>query len=305
MAQKQRWGVIDLGSNTVRLCVYDISGPEKYKRIATSKFAVGLASYVGEDGVLDARGVKAANRAVRKLSEMSKLMGCDTTFAFVTGAARNCVNSAEVIAAIEEASGQKLEVLPGKDEARLSLMGSLETVKVDSGLFFDIGGGSTELMTMEKGKYLLGDSLPMGSLSSWSRFVSSILPEDEELDAVRDAIRILIDSCEVDVSKHDRVFGIGGSMRLALKVSHELREDESDDRVVTMDDFERIFGLLHTDSIKLSGMLLQMNPARVHTFLPGCVIAREIMLKAGCDKITVAKSGLREGYLMAKMADFA
>ena len=298
---KQRWAVVDMGSNTVRLCVYEVSGPGKYNRIATSKFAVGLASYVDEANVLVPGGLKAASRALKKLTEMAVLMDCQRVMVFATGAARNCSNSDEVIDALQKKCGYPIEVISGRDEARLSLRGALQTVDCQSGLFFDIGGGSTELMTLKRGTYKEGESIPMGSLSSWSKYVKNILPEEGELSAFESAMSILIDSCGVDLARHERVCGIGGTMRLALKVSKALRNDDSDNREVDMDDFDRIFSLLESDPIRLSSMLLQLNPARVHTFLPGCIIAQEILRKSGCGKIIVAKSGLREGYLLSKL----
>lgn len=302
---KQRWGVVDLGSNTVRLCVYEVGGKNPYKRIASAKSAVGLSSYVGEGGILGDTGIRAAARAVKKLIGMADLMGCQRTFVFATGAARNCRNSKEALAQITQMADHQIEVISGKDEARLSLKGALETVDCQSGLFFDIGGGSTELMTLERGKFKEGDSIPMGSLSSWSKYVRSILPESCELDALKSAMGILIDASDVDLSKHERVCGIGGTMRLALKVANNLRAEASKSREVDLDDFSRIFSLLETDPERLSAMLLQLNPARVHTFLPGCIIAREVLLKSGCGKIVVAKSGLREGFLLSKLEECA
>lgn len=294
--RKRRWGIVDIGSNTIRLCVYDIDDDGGAKRIASVKVPTALASYVDDDGMLSEDGVKAGSKSVHKLCQMAELMDCDGIFPFATAALRNCANSSQAVEAVQEKAGYPIRVLSGAEEARLSLRGALSSVDFKSGLFFDIGGGSTELMELRKGRYADGESIPMGSLTSWSRGVEWIMPTANELEALSSGIGILLDGSKVKLAKHARVCGIGGTMRLALKVARELRP-EGDRRTVSLGDLDGIVGNYLDAPEDFARMLLQKNPARIHTFLPGCTIAREILVRTGCDSLTVAKTGVREGYL--------
>ncbi len=296
--KSRRWGIIDIGSNTVRLCVYDISPNNEFKRLASAKMPTALSSYVNEANVLSKEGIVAGIKSVRKLCRMAELMNCDMVAPFATAALRNCDNSEEAVAAIEREAECKIQVLSGKDEARLSLSGALLSAPFKSGLFFDIGGGSTELMTVKTGEFVDGDSIPLGSLTSWAREVEGILPTAEELNSLGQAVGILLDESQVKLDKHAQVCGIGGTMRLALKMARITNEDISD-RSLHLTNFDAMISAYLDDPETFSRHLLQLNPARIHTFLPGCVIAREILLRAGADRMYIAKSGVREGYLLS------
>ena len=297
---KQRWGIVDIGSNTVRLCVYDINENSRHKKMASAKVSTALASYVDDNGALSEAGIREGAQSVRKLCQMAKLMGCTRILPFATAALRNCSNSSEAVSAIQERTGYTIQVLSSSREAQLSLKGALESVDFRSGLFFDIGGGSTELMELKRGRYVAGDSIPIGSLTSWSHAVEAVLPTPEELEALSAHVGKLLDSATAHLIPHAQVCGIGGTMRLAWKVCRHLHSaDES--HVVTSKDLQGIIDIGEGDPKGFARMVLQMNPARIHTFLPGCIIAKEILTRSGCDRMTIAKTGVREGYLAANM----
>ena len=300
-AKTEVWGIVDMGSNTIRLCVYLARlGDRTYKKLLDARETVGLSSYV-EDGVMSKEGVKAASKALKKLLRTADLVGCKRTFVFATAAIRNCTNSDEVVSIIQNRACTKIEVLPGKEEARLSVKGACETIDLRSGLFFDIGGGSTELAVLEDGHYEGGISLPFGSLSTWHEFVRDLTPSPEELDQVGKRVRDAIIDSGMDLTCGDGLCGIGGTMRMAIKVASELGGGKGGKRVLTLSDLNLILATSRDDDAALSRIMLEINPARMHTFLPGCVIAREIMLASGWDRAVIAKSGVREGYLLSKM----
>ncbi len=296
--ESRRWGIIDIGSNTVRLCVYDISPNKNFKRLASAKMPTALSSYVNDANILSPEGIAAGVKSVRKLCRMAELMNCDKIAPFATAALRNCDNSAEAVAAIEREAECKIRVLSGEEEARLSLSGGLMSAPFKSGLFFDIGGGSTELMTVKAGGFIDGESIPLGSLTSWARGVEGILPTPGELDSLAQAVGILLDESKVKLAKHAQVCGIGGTMRLALKMA-KLTNEDIIERSLHLANLDSMISAYLDDPEVFSRRLLQLNPARIHTFLPGCVIAREILDRTGADRIYIAKSGVREGYLLS------
>lgn len=304
-AKTEIWGIVDMGSNTIRLCVYLPNFETRtYKKLLDARETVGLASYV-EDGVMSKEGVKAASKALRKLLRTAELVGCKRMFVFATAAIRNCKNSAEVVDLIQDRNCCKIEVLSGVDEARLSARGALETVDVNTGLFFDIGGGSTELVLLEEGVYQGGESLPFGSLSVWHDYVCELVPTAEELARVAENVRRAINGSGVDLAKVESLCGIGGTVRMAIKVAAELGAVQTAKRVLTLADLDLILEAAQKEDAHLSRIMLEINPARMHTFLPGCVIAREIMCAAEATETVVAKSGVREGYLLEKMEQLA
>lgn len=300
-AKKPVWGIIDVGSNTFRLCVYEVGEGGEYEELANAKSALGLASYLTPQGELQQDGVDKACKALAKLVRMAHLMQCDDVSIFATAAVRNCTNSKDVVAQLEQACWTKIEVISGAEEARLSLLGAQQSVEMGDGLFFDIGGGSTELMSLARGEMQVNESIPLGSLNAWRKCCTQILPQRYELELLAVEVGRQLDNQNVPLPQHCRACGIGGTMRFALKVAKMLGA-ECRGRELSQADVELIFNTLDSDPNRLARLMLQQNPARVHTLLPGCTIAREIIHRLDCDSVVVAKTGVREGYLQRKMA---
>ena len=304
-AKTEIWSIVDMGSNTIRLCVYLVRlGDGTYKKLLDARETVGLSSYV-EEGMMTKEGVRAASKALKKLLRTAELVGCKRNFVFATAAIRNCKNSDEVVSSIQDRTCCKIEVISGKEEARLSVRGALETVDLESGLFFDIGGGSTELAMLDGKNYVFGQSLPYGSLSTWHEFIDEVMPTTEELDKVAACIRAALKESVADLTLANEMCGIGGTMRMARKVAAELGAEPVGKRLLSLSDIDLILSTFQNDEPTLQRIMLEINPARMHTFLPGCVIAREIMIASNIDTAVIAKSGVREGYLLSKMKKLA
>lgn len=302
MAQTKNplWGIIDVGSNTFRLCVYELGEKGSYEERANAKSALGLASYLTPQGELQQDGIDKACKALTKLVRMAQLMGCSEVSIFATAAVRNCSNSKSVVEQLEAACGEKIEVISGADEACLSLEGARESVELSTGLFFDIGGGSTELMSLVDGEMQANESIRLGSLNAWSRYCTQILPQRYELELLAVEVGRQLDKQQVQLIEHCTACGIGGTMRFALKIA-KLLGAECKGRELSQADIELIFNTLDRDPNRLARLMLQQNPARVHTLLPGCTIARELIHRLDCNSVVVAKTGVREGYLKRKI----
>ena len=285
------WGILDVGSNTFRLCVYRLEPGGGYEELASVKAAVGLASYLTPSGELSQEGIDKAGKELAKLARMASLMQCDELCIFATAAVRNCSNSADALVQLERACWHPIQVISGREEAQLSLMGAMESATVRDGLFFDIGGGSTELISLEGGAAAGGESIPLGSLNAWMRCCEQILPKEHELKQLAREVGALLDASRVELPQHCEALCSGGTMRFALKMARKLGSAE----------LELIFNTLRSEPNLLAHYMLQINPARVHTLLPGITIGREILHRLGCDSVVVAKTGVREGYLRRKI----
>lgn len=302
MAQQKSlvWGIIDVGSNTIRLCVYQIKPSGEYEELANAKAALGLASYLTPEGALQQEGIEKASKALAKLVRMSSLMQCDDLSIFATAVVRNCINSADVLEQLQQACCHSIEIISGDKEARLSLLGAQQSVGLRTGLFFDIGGGSTELMSLRDGAPVINESIKLGSLNAWSRCCDSILPQRYELERLAVEIGSMLDRSKVPLPHHCEACGIGGTMRFALKIAKRLGA-QCKERVLSRADLELIFDALDSKPNELARLMLQQNPARIHTLLPGCTIAREIIHRLDCDSAVIASTGVREGYLQQKI----
>lgn len=296
------YGVIDLGSNTVRLCVYDVSlAKRKFKTIVNRKITVGLASYV-EHGKLSEQGIQIAINSVQRCLKRASYLDVLRVDVFATAVLRNISNSAQAIAAIEKAVGCSVVLLSDKDEAHLGFVGALSDDVVDNGVLTDIGGGSTEVTFVADGRDLVCSSLPAGSLSSYRMHVSDILPTPDELVAIRGDIARLLNADLNGIAKHraQMLFGVGGSIRAIAKANAQLRA-EATSRDITRADTEALLTDISENRRAFIDAVLRTSPERLHTISCGLAIVCELFDCFDAQTLHVCKYGVREGFLIERM----
>lgn len=300
-----RYGIIDVGSNTIRLCVYEVSDRkgDKLPHLSTllnHKIMAGLASYVA-DGIMTEQGIKKAVHVIRGDLRNADYFRCKEVRIFATACLRNCLNSKEAVAAIEDGIDADIDLLPGEMEAHLGFVGADCDRDIKEGMLVDIGGGSVELTRIAKGKEKCGISLPQGSLSSFSQYVHGLVPTPHEMEAITQAFHELLHQHAMGDYAARELFGIGGSVRSAMKVYGDLFNNGERLGYIRLVHLDQMLNAYRNDGAAFAHGSLHTIPDRVHTFIPGCLILREIFAVTGAERMTVAKKGLREGYLLERV----
>jgi exopolyphosphatase / guanosine-5'-triphosphate,3'-diphosphate pyrophosphatase len=155
--------VVDIGSNSVRLVVYD--GLRRSPTpVFNEKILCGLGRGIAITGKLDDTAVTRAIAALKRFRALTKQIGCHAVYAVATAAAREASNGPEFIDRAEEALGAGIDILTGKEEARYAALGVLAGVPDADGIVGDLGGGSLELINVHDGKLFDGVTLPLGPL---------------------------------------------------------------------------------------------------------------------------------------------
>ena len=180
-------GIVDLGSNTIRLSIYHCDQGQ-FRLLMHKKTMAGLAGYV-QEGVLSDSGILVACRTLAGYRALLDNFSVSHMHVFATASLRNIFNTAEAVETIRDVTGIQVEVLSGDEEAALSFRGAVLPGGVSTGVLADIGGGSTELVAYENGAIRSGRSLPMGSLSLYTQFVSGLFPTPEEAKRIRQQVR--------------------------------------------------------------------------------------------------------------------
>lgn len=306
-----RYGVIDLGSNSVRLVIYEVKrhsdAAKPFRTLADEKKMAGLAAYVS-DGVFTDAGIARASDILEEHLKIARNLDCDRVEIFATAVLRNCVNSREAVTAIEKAIGAPVRVLTAEEEAHLGWAGARIGQEMWGGTLIDIGGGSTELTALtdtgHPRRHAAGISLAQGSVSSYAQFVSLVLPTAAECRAIAAALRERLAGVDdLGAYRATRLYGIGGSVRAIAKMQAQALGVASKPPVVPRDAIDRLFALLEDDPSLFAHSAVKACPDRVHTLVPGMVIARTVMEALEADTVTVCKYGIREGYLMECMLD--
>ena len=156
--------VIDIGSNSVRLVVYETL-TRSLVTIFNEKALCGLGSEVQSTGLLAPGAVTKALAALKRFRALCRIMRVGRVHAIATAAARDARNGADFIAAAEKICGCSIEILSGPREAKLSALGVISGVHRPDGLVGDLGGGSLELIDVKGSRVRQGVTLPLGSLA--------------------------------------------------------------------------------------------------------------------------------------------
>jgi len=290
-----KYAVIDIGSNTVRLCIYEVEA-QKITLLLNQRVMARLGSKT-QNGALTQEGIDAACEALDTLRVFIGKFGAEQILVFATAALRNIKNSHEVVEVISKRTGFTINVLSGESEAFLTFLGAGYDRPLQNGVLADVGGGSSELILIENGKPVQMISLPIGSLTAFVRFVGKRPATQKQIDALRAHIREMIAtefSPEYDV---DVLYGIGGAVRAAYELE-KLLDPASGGAVVAL---ETLLSRLIEDEKLAEKSIQKASPERLDTAVPGLAIVCEVAKFFGCKRMEVCNGGVREGYLLEQM----
>ncbi len=158
-----RVAIIDLGSNSVRLVVYDT--PTRLPiPMFNEKADCGLVRGLEKSGRLSPEGVKRAFEALSRFVRLARSMGVDRLELVATAATRDAADGLYFVQEIERRFKINVQVPSGAEEARLAALGLLSGVPGADGLLGDMGGGSLDLVALDKGEFGANATLPLGHL---------------------------------------------------------------------------------------------------------------------------------------------
>lgn len=302
------YGVIDLGSNSIRLVVYEVRSNRKraytnrdFKSLINDKVMAGLSAYV-QDGLFTQAGIERAASVLKGHAKRARYFQCERIDVFATAVLRNCKNSADAICAIERSCGMRINLLSAKDEAHLGFVGATCDRGIECGTLMDIGGGSTELTRISENADSHNTSIPQGSLSSYANHVAGVLPTDEEIRSIEQAMRTRVQALpDLRAFRAQCLYGIGGSVRAVAKMLAQMRGSQTRPKEFSLADANELLALLRQRPSEFAHLAAKAVPERMHTLVPGCVIAKTVMETCGSKTLEICKYGIREGYLIERM----
>jgi len=156
--------VIDIGSNSVRLVVYE-GLTRSPTPLFNEKVLAGLGLEVQSTKLLTKESVEKALAALRRFRAVCDAMGVERLFAVATAACRDAKNGPAFIADAERICGAHIDVLSGKREAEFSALGVISGIHQPDGIVGDLGGGSLELIDVHGSRIKPGVTLPLGGLA--------------------------------------------------------------------------------------------------------------------------------------------
>ncbi len=295
----KRVGIIDIGSNSVRMVVYHGT-----KRIPlplfNEKYMCALGKGIVKTGKLNPKGVVEAHAAMARFILMARRMEVESLDILATAAVRDASDGAEFVQHIERTHGVHVQVLTGERESQLGAKGILTSIHEPLGFSADLGGGSMEVAQIERTRVGKAVSLHLGSL----RLI-------EEGDGKTGAIEKIIEKQlhEVpwlkDAHPH-MIYAIGGGFRtlakLHMKKTHyplPIVHEYQLSRRSIMQLSEKLCSMKTEEIASLPGI----SQKRAPLMIPTALALSHLMQHTAAPTVMFSVSGVREGFFFDMLAD--
>lgn len=289
-----RAGVIDVGSNTLRLLVAEPT-PRGLETILSERTHVGLARDIERDGGISAAKLAQAQELASRYAVLARDCGVDRIEVLVTAPGRQSDNADELHAALAEATAMPVRQLSAEEEGRLAFAGAVGACRsvADTIAVVDVGGGSTQIMVgTEQGPAWLRP-LEVGSLRLTERFVHSDPPRPDELDAVTRAAEETFASLTPPLPIS--ALATGGTARALRRIAGKRLGEKQLNAVLDV--------LTERPAAELAAEF-EIPHERARVLAAGTIVLREAHRRLGV-KLEVAKGGVREGAVRGLLAQVA
>ncbi len=303
-AASRRIAAIDIGSNSIRAIVADVSATGQIRTVDEMKAAPRLSTGVDETGHLSAESALAAIEALQRMVTLARQLGAERIECVATSAVRDATDGAAFVRQVKKLAGLTVRVISGEDEARLSFRSAQAHFDVGHGRMVtcDIGGGSVELALSADGLVERLLSMPFGAIRATETFLrkgTRLGSVNKLRKAVREEIR---ERFAVKEWRGAGMIGSGGTftnvagMLLARQRIATARTTHG--KVVTRGELEHLLDQLIELSPAERLTVPGLNPARADIIVAGMAVAAEVMAYLDIREFHTSAYGIREGLLL-------
>ena len=301
----QRTAVIDLGSNSFRLVVYDWEPGGPWTLSDEIREPVRISAGMGDKSLLRTDAIERAVSTAEVFASFCSASGIDDVLPVGTSAIRDAHNRDELLDLIQERTGWEVRVLSGAEEAYYGYLAVVNSTTLVNGFALDMGGGSIQLSRVKERRLREAESLPLGAV----RVSEAFLSEDE---ASTKDMKKLTKHVTEQIERlgwwggSPRLAGIGGSIR-NLAAAAQKRGGYPDSGVqgfvLTRETLAELIDELAERSASKRGKVPGIKPDRGDVILGAAVVLASVIDAGGFEAIEVTEAGLREGVFFERFLD--
>ena len=296
-----RLGVLDVGSNTVHLQVFETFPGSRPDPISNRKVEIRLAEYVSSDGYVSAEGIRRLRSAIEECLIESRQSNATDLLPFATSALRESKNGNEIIANINKDFEIDLQVLSGEEEASITFLAARRWYGWSSGrlLMIDIGGGSLELAMGVNESPDIALSLPLGALRLTKNFLIGDPFTKKSVNQLRDHVedQLLQNLAPlIDGQVSERSIGTSKTLRTIARIGEELLDGNG--LVIRVEMLRRMIPKLVEMSEAERAKLPGVSRARAKQIVAGAIVAESAMRQLEIEMLEICPWALREGIIL-------
>lgn len=303
--------VIDLGYNSIKLVNYNIiQKNNNYRPYYDKSIRVKLGEDMHITNLLKPEAMDRTIECIKYFSDIINIESIEHVLPFATSAVREAENKKIFLQKIQEQTGFKFKILSSEEEAYYSYLGALNSLCIPNCLFFDLGGGSLELVYTENYKIKKIMSLPLGSLKLTQKFFSN---NTEKNNNDRESIEksylklqnYLLESLP---SKKDlgmgidstTLVGVGGTLRALARYDQLIKEyplKKLQNYELEYNSLSIVRNHLYNMSTKEISNIDVIGSNRAETINTGLCVVYLLMSKLNFQNLIVSTNGIREGIV--------
>lgn len=293
-----RRAVVDLGSNSVRLVIYEGQARNPVQ-IFNEKAVLRLAKGMTKTGRLDEAALEQTETVLRRYAAIARAMGASPFDVLATSAVRDAQNGGEFVRLMSERLPEmRINVLSGEQEAALSAEGVLCGIPAADGVLADLGGGSLEVVRLEAGRVGQAATIPVGVIRLADRSGGDLLKARAIMTAELERTAFISEAAGRDLYLSGGAFRALARIHIAqtgypLNMVHHYtigREEARD-----------LAGVVSEAGRKLIERMPGVPRRRIEDLPYAAVILRRLLRASGVSRVVFSANGLREGWFARLM----
>jgi exopolyphosphatase/guanosine-5'-triphosphate,3'-diphosphate pyrophosphatase len=290
--------VMDLGSNSARLAVFEIQFETSFAVKHRAFEMIRLAASLSEDKMLSQDAFGRTADALCKLKRTALGYGASVILCVATEAVRRAKNGVSFLEFIEKETGLAFQIISGEKEAHYGFLTAAEGLSLSDFVLLDTGGASVELSLVRHGNLLHSISLPIGSLLMHRKFIHSDPVNSVDLSALHSFLHSeLSNICWLKEGMHLPVAGLGGTNKCIAKL--DCPGNESYQRYqLTAERIREIYRTVAAASISERASMQGIEQGRQDTILSGMAVMITLMELLDSPGMVISEWGLDYGIFM-------
>ena len=294
--------IIDIGSNTIKLVIYEVRKDNSFFGVQQESAKVKLGESLAHSDSLDEQSILKSIDVLLQYRDIIRLESTNKVLCVATSAVREAKNGKYFVDQVLERTGFKVRVLNGEEEAYYSYLGASMKTCIPNGLYFDLGGGSLELVYTEDFHIKRAQALPLGALRLTRTFANddgSFSKKDCD-DMDQRIMDTLPTKKSYGIGIDTLLVGAGGTLR-ALGRYDQKRSGFPFEKIHnyrlssnTIDSLRKELSSLRPNEIASRGTF---DSTRIETVVAGIHIIHGIMKKFDFEEVIISGYGIREGIL--------
>jgi exopolyphosphatase / guanosine-5'-triphosphate,3'-diphosphate pyrophosphatase len=301
------FAAVDIGSNSVRLKIARLQAG-RLRPLHEDREVTRLGQGVFISGFLTPESMAETVRVLRRFHRATQQIVTDSVRVVATSALRDARNSQAFLEWVRSATGWRMEIISGVEEARLIHLGLVTSPRVDRAptLMMDLGGGSCELTVSQRGRIRDAVSLPLGAVRLSNEFLLHDPARKSELTQLRGFITREVNKVveRITTAKVKNVIATSGTAAALAAVASHLNRGRGTRSMVSRTDMRRIAKRLSKLPIAERRKIEGIGPRRAEIIVAGAVVYHELIERLHLKGFRYSPLGLRDGILAQMAAEY-